>query len=86
MKLNELAIGYASAITFGISMLALGILGNLGIYMGAVEQMQKWHLFFSLDILGIITGILEAAVISFIFGYLFGFIYNKFLKGPVGVE
>lgn len=86
MKLNKLAFGYASAITFGLSMLVLGILGNLGIYMGAVNQMLEWHLFFSLDILGIITGILEAAVISFIFGYLFGFIYNKFIKSPVGAE
>ncbi|HDZ54640.1 MAG TPA: hypothetical protein ENI19_03200 [Candidatus Nealsonbacteria bacterium] len=64
-------------------MLLLGILGNLGMYTGAVEMMQQWHIFFSLSIGGIIAGIIEAAVISFILIYKFGWLYNK-LTGKLG--
>jgi hypothetical protein len=76
-KLNALALGYAAAILSAICMLLLGIGGNLGFYAGAAEQMIKWHMFFSLGIVGIITGIIEAAIISFIGGYVFGWLYNK---------
>ena len=76
-KLNPRAFALAAAIIAAFIMLLLGILGNLGIYTGAVQQMHKWHLFFSLDAIGIITGMIEAAVISFIFCYLFAWIYNK---------
>jgi hypothetical protein len=37
----------------------LGILGNMGFYMGAVEMMSKWHMFFSLTLFGILTGMIE---------------------------
>jgi len=77
-KLNQLALGYAAAILSAICMLLLGILGNIGIYTGAVEMMQQWHMFFSLSIGGIIAGIVEAGIIGFIFGYAFGWLYNKF--------
>lgn len=79
-KLNALALGYTGAVLSGIGMLLLGILGNLGIYTGAVEIMQQGHVFFSLSLLGIITGIIEAAIISFVFLYLFGLVYNQFNK------
>lgn len=78
-ELNAKALGYASAILAGLCMLLLGILGNLGIYVSAAEQMQKWHMFFSLSIGGIITGIIEASIIGFIAGYVFALIYNKFV-------
>ena len=61
-------------------MLLLGILGNLGIYTGAVEMMQEMHVFFSLSIAGIIAGMIEAAVISFVFMVGLAWIYNKFVK------
>jgi len=78
-KLNQLALGYAAAILSAICMLLLGLLGNIGIYTGAVEMMQQWHMFFSLSIGGIITGIIEAAIIGFVCGYAFGWLYNKFV-------
>jgi heme/copper-type cytochrome/quinol oxidase subunit 2 len=78
-KLNALALGYASAILSAICMLLLGILGNLGIYTGAVEMMQKWHILFSLSFAGIVGGIIEAVLIGFVFAYAFGWIYNKFV-------
>lgn len=77
-KLNPLALGYAAAVIAAVGMLLLGILGNLDIYTGAVEMMQEVHMFFDLSIVGIITGILEAAVISFVFTYVFAWTYNKF--------
>ncbi|MBU0729608.1 MAG: hypothetical protein KKE17_14175 [Proteobacteria bacterium] len=76
-KLNALALGTSAAIVSALSMVILGILGNLGIYSGAVEMMIKWHMFFSLSVVGIITGMVEAAVISFVCIYIFGWIYNK---------
>ena len=78
-KLNTLALGTSAAIVAGLSMLLLGILGNFGIYQGAVEMMNQWHMFFSLTPFGIFTGIIEAAVISFVFFYIFGWVYNKFI-------
>ncbi len=74
---KPLALAGAAAIVSAIIMLLLGILGNLGIYTGAVEMMRQWHMFFSLSIVGIITGILEGAVITFVLVYLFLFIYKK---------
>ena len=77
-KLNSLALGYAAAIISAVLMLLLGVLGNLGVYTGAVEMMQTAHMFFDLSVVGIVTGIIEAAVISFVFAFLFGWTYNKF--------
>lgn len=82
-KLNALAFAYASAIVSAIIMLALGVLGNLGVYTGAVEMMKQWHMFFSLSLGGIVAGMIESAIISFVLGYLFGAIYNKFAVRPV---
>lgn len=77
-KLNSLALGYAAAIISAVLMLLLGVLGNLGVYTGAVEMMQTAHMFFNLSVVGVITGMIEAAVISFVFACLFGWTYNKF--------
>ena len=76
-KLNVFALSLSAAIVSALSMLLLGIFGNIGIYTGAVEMMTKWHMFFTLAPLGIIAGMAEAAVISFVIIYLFGWIYNK---------
>jgi hypothetical protein len=76
-KSKPLALGGAAAIVAAIIMLLLGVLGNIGVYTGAVEMMQQWHMFFSLSIGGIIAGMVEAAVVTFVFAYLFGVIYNK---------
>jgi hypothetical protein len=78
-KINPKAFAYAGAIISAFVMLILGVLGHLGIYTGAVQQMHKWHMFFSLNILGIIAGMVESAVISFVLCYVFAWLYNKFL-------
>ena len=65
-KLNEKALAISLAIVSGLSMLLLSIAGNIGFYLGAVDMMQQMHMFFDLTILGTITGIIEASIISFI--------------------
>ena len=79
-KINVLALSISGAIIAGLLMLVLGIFANIGIYTGAVDMMTQWHMFFSLSILGIIAGTIEAAIITFVFMYMFGFIYNKLSK------
>jgi hypothetical protein len=79
-KLNSLAFSVSAAIVSALSMFILGILGNIGLYKGAVEMMTQWHMFFSLTPFGILTGIIEGAVISFVFFYIFGWIYNKLIN------
>ena len=76
--LNALALGYAGAILSALGMLVMGVLGNLGIYTKAVEQMQDWHVLFSLSIGGIVGGMVEAAIWSFVVLWIFGWLYNKF--------
>ncbi len=76
-KLRSLALAGSAAMVAAVVMLLLGILGNIGVYTGAVEMMQQWHMFFSLSIGGIIAGMFEAAIITFVFIYLFGFLYNR---------
>ena len=77
-KLNELALGYAGAIITAATMLLLGVFGNMGIYSGAAMMMQEAHMFFSLSVAGVITGMIESAVMGFIFGYVLAWLYNKF--------
>ena len=76
-KLRSLTLAGSAAIVAAVVMLLLGILGNIGVYTGAVEMMQQWHMFFSLSIGGIIAGMFEVAIITFVFIYLFGFLYNR---------
>ena len=76
-KLRLLVLASSAAIVAAVVMLLLGILGNIGVYTGAVEMMQQWHMFFSLSIGGIIAGMFETAIITFVFIYLFGFLYNR---------
>jgi len=78
-KLNEKALAISLAVISALGMLLLGIAGNFGIYMGAVEMMQQMHMFFNISILGIITGMIEAGIISFIFGWLIAYVYNKLI-------
>ncbi len=77
-KLNELALSYATAMISAAGVLLLGIFGNLGVYTGASQLMMQGHMFFSLGIAGIITGMIEAAVWGFIGGWLIAYVYNRF--------
>jgi len=56
----------------------LGVFGTIGVYEGAVEAMEQWHLFFEPTIVGTVAGMVEAAVISFVLMYAFAWLYNAF--------
>jgi len=76
-KLEPIPFASTLAILSSVIMLLLGIAGNFGIYTGMYGMMQQAHMFFDQSVFGIITGMIEAAVISFIIGYTFVWIYNK---------
>ena len=80
MKLNALALGYAGAILSALCMLLLSIGNAIGIYQGAVEMMQRWHIFYAPNVSGTITGMIEAAIIGFVGLFVLGWLYNKLAK------
>ena len=77
-KWNEIALAYSLAIVSAAGMFLLSVLGYFGVYMDAVFAMAQWHMFYSLSFLGIIAGMIEAAVWGFVAGYAIAWIYNKF--------
>lgn len=77
MRLNETALSTAAAVVSAVVMLALGILANLGVYTGAAQAMAQWHMFFSLSPVGIVGGMIEAAVVVVVITYPFAWLYNK---------
>jgi hypothetical protein len=60
-------------------MLVLGLFGLIGVYEGAVQMMVDFHLFFSVDAVGILTGILEGAFWGYVLGGLTAAFYNWFM-------
>lgn len=78
MHLDSLALAGAAAVVSAVAMLLLGVFGAIGVYEGAVEMMQQWHLFFEPTVVGTVAGMVEAAVISFVLMYAFAWLYNAF--------
>ena len=78
-QLNPQALGFAGAIISAGVMFLLGVFAPMGIYAGAAERMMGMHMFFAFGTVGIITGMIEAAVLGFVFLYLFAVAYNKML-------
>jgi len=79
MKLDALKLGYAGAIWAALAMFVLSLLASVGIYSEMAIQMSKWHMFYSVTVIGTITGMIEAAIVTFIALYVFGWIYNKLI-------
>ena len=77
--LKPLALGYSLAIVSAICMLVISILGWLGLYAKGVAAMQNWHVYYNLTIVGVLAGIVEAAIVSFVAGILIAWLYNKFV-------
>jgi hypothetical protein len=80
MQLDRLALAGAAAVVSAVAMLLLGVFGAIGVYEGAVEAMQQWHLFFEPTVVGTVAGMVEAAVISFVLVYAFARLYNVFAR------
>ena len=76
-ELNALALGGAGAVISAACMLLLGILAPLGVYTNMAQMMGQWHMFFSLSAIGVITGMVEAAALSFVFLYVLAWLYNQ---------
>ena len=77
-KCNANALGIALAFVSGLAMLILGLLGAAGYAQEAVQIMQAFHIWFDVTAVGIIAGIIEAAVFSYIAGWLIAAVYNKY--------
>ena len=77
-KFSELALAYSLAIISATGMLLLGIFGYTGFYGGMVNVMMQSHMYFAVSPLGILAGMIEAAVWGFIAGYAIAWVYNKF--------
>lgn len=69
-------IAVTAAVWSVLVMVVLWILGNVGLYVSAVESMIAWHMFFDLTFVGLMTGAIEAAVISLLAVYSFVWIHN----------
>lgn len=79
-NLQANALGLSLGLLGALGMLVLSLLALGGVYTGAYEAMKVWHLFYDLTAVGIIAGIVEAAVWSYVSGYLVALFYNKFAK------
>lgn len=79
-QLDPTALAAAAAILSAAVMLLLGIFGRVGIYVGALEMMEQWHLFFRPTVGGTLAGMVEAAVVSFVLAWLFGWLYNRLAR------
>ncbi|SIR68452.1 hypothetical protein SAMN05421858_3335 [Haladaptatus litoreus] len=68
---DALALGGAAAVVSAVVMLLPGVFGAVSVYEGVVEMMEQWHLFFEPPVVGTVTGMIEAAIISYVFIYAF---------------
>lgn len=75
---RPLPLALAAAVLSAAGMIALGILGNLGLYEGAVEMMERWHVSFDLSVLGILAGALEGALAAFVLTLALAWLSNAF--------
>lgn len=81
MKLHAHKFSLAGAIVSVFCMILLSVVNSLGIYIGSVELMQQAHMFYTPTVGGTITGMIEAAVMTYISLYVFVWVYNKLLDG-----
>lgn len=80
MKLNTNRVSLAGAITAAFFMLVLSLLNAVGLYQGATQQMRAWHMWYTPNAAGTITGMIEAAVITYVVLFVFAYIYNSLEK------
>lgn len=80
LRLDPLAAAGAAAVISAAVMLLLGVFAIIGIYGGAIEMMIQWHMFFQPTVVGTLTGMIEAALISFVVVYPSVWLYNVFAR------
>jgi len=76
IKNNTHRLSLAGALFSALFMFSLSILNAFGLYTSATKSMEALHLFYRPDVLGTLTGMLEAAVITYVSIFIFVSIYN----------
>lgn len=75
--MNIQRFAMTGAIFASITMLLLSLLHMAGLYKGAAVMMQQWHMFYEPStIVGTITGMIEAAIVTYVLILLFAWIYS----------
>lgn len=77
-QLDATAFAAASAVVSAAIMLLLGVAGALGLYEGAVQMMEQWHLFFSPTVVGTVGGMIEGAIVGYVIAWTVAWLYNAF--------
>ena len=77
-KLDERAFAYTLAVISAGFVVLITVFSYLGLYLGAVASMIRWHMFYTLDPLGIVLGIAESSIWGLFTGYAIAWVYNKF--------
>lgn len=75
-KLQAKHLAVTFALWSALFMLVLWLLANIGIYVTAAEMMSQWHMFFDLTFTGLITGMIESAIVSYLLVLMFVWTYN----------
>ena len=77
MKLDAHKLALASALTSALFMVLLSLGSGMGLYQSMATQMQSYHMWYAPSFGGTLTGLIEAAVITYIFVWIAVSIYNK---------
>jgi len=76
--LDAHALGLSLAFFGALSMLVMALLSLGGVYTEAWQLMMQFHVFAGLTVVGIIGGMLEAALWSYVSGVIIAKSYNWF--------
>ena len=77
-EFDPIKMGKTAGLMFGAWTAALWILATLGFYSGMADMLASCHLFFNMNIQGLLLGTAESLVYGFGIGYVFAWLYNKF--------
>lgn len=76
-SINVQALGFSLAVFGAVGMLVMAILANAGYYLDAWSIMMQFHMFADLSVMGIVAGMIEAALWSYVSGVFIATVYNR---------
>lgn len=76
--LSPNGLGIAMALVDALFVLILSLVGLAGFATTTVDTLKSYGIGYDLTFLGIVVGILVAAIFGYIFGWLTAALYNKF--------
>lgn len=80
MKLDAHKLALASALTSALFMVLLSLGSGMGLYSNMASQMQSWHMWYMPTFGGTLTGLIEAAILTYIFVWIAASIYNRLVE------